>query len=48
MIETWVSEDGHELPSTPEAFLAETRQEIKRWNEIGRALCTAFLDVATS
>jgi GMP synthase-like glutamine amidotransferase len=48
MVEAWVSEDGHELPVTPDAFLAATRDEIDDWNVRGRALCAAFLDVATS
>jgi GMP synthase (glutamine-hydrolysing) len=48
MVEAWVAEDGHELPTTAHAFLAETREEIEEWNAHGRNLCAAFLNVATS
>jgi GMP synthase-like glutamine amidotransferase len=30
----------------PEALAAETREKIAAWNEVGRALCTRFLDLA--
>lgn len=30
----------------PEALAAETREKIGAWNEIGRALCTRFLELA--
>jgi GMP synthase-like glutamine amidotransferase len=46
MIEMWVSEDGHELPMTPEELLAETADRIAAWNEDGRRLVSAFLNVA--
>jgi GMP synthase-like glutamine amidotransferase len=32
----------------PERFLAETRQQISTWNELGRRLCNAFLTAAES
>jgi GMP synthase-like glutamine amidotransferase len=48
MVETWVSEDGHELPAGVDEFLEETRSRIDTWNEHGRRLCAAFLDVASA
>lgn len=48
MIEAWVAEDPHELPTTPEALLAATDVHIGRWNEQGRALCRAFLAAAAA
>jgi GMP synthase (glutamine-hydrolysing) len=46
MVEAWVAEDLDELPEGPEAFLAETDTHIERWNDIGRALCAAYLEAA--
>lgn len=46
MIETWAKEDPDEIPVPADEFLAETRSRITRWNEQGRALCAAFLEVA--
>jgi GMP synthase-like glutamine amidotransferase len=46
MIEAWVSEDGHELPMGPDALLAETGTRIDLWNEQGRRLAAAFLELA--
>jgi GMP synthase-like glutamine amidotransferase len=46
MIHAWVSEDGHELPMAPEELLAETGTRIAGWNEQGRRLARAFLDLA--
>ena len=46
MIDAWVSEDGHELPMTPGELLAETGTRIGRWNEQGRRLASAFLELA--
>jgi GMP synthase (glutamine-hydrolysing) len=48
MLETWVAEDGDELPMPGEDLLAESRRRIARWNEHGRALASAFLDVASA
>lgn len=45
MLRGWIEEEPHELPA-PAAFLAESEANIARWNEEGRALCAAFLDVA--
>ena len=44
-IESWVAEEP-EAVADPEAFLAETRDRIEAWNELGRRLCAAFLTTA--
>jgi GMP synthase (glutamine-hydrolysing) len=48
MIETWIAEDVAELPLPPEELLGATAERIDDWNDVGRALCTAFLDVAAA
>jgi GMP synthase (glutamine-hydrolysing) len=45
-VEGWATEDQHELLVPKDAFLAETRERIAGWNELGRELCGAFVDVA--
>jgi GMP synthase (glutamine-hydrolysing) len=46
MVEAWAAEDGDELPMPPAELLAETDRRIGPWNDAGRLLCAAFLDVA--
>jgi GMP synthase-like glutamine amidotransferase len=46
MVRAWTTEDGHELPGQPDAFLAETEGRIAGWNEHGRRLAEAFLATA--
>jgi GMP synthase (glutamine-hydrolysing) len=46
MLELWIAEGATELPKTVDEVAAETDVLLARWNEQGRALCTAFLDVA--
>ena len=46
MVETWAREEDGDLPTTPEAFVAEAHSRIAVWNEHGRRLATAFLEVA--
>jgi GMP synthase-like glutamine amidotransferase len=46
MVRAWIAEDGHELPTSPEEFLAETRAHIDDWNAQGRRLAGAFLETA--
>jgi GMP synthase (glutamine-hydrolysing) len=46
MIESWISEDGDELPMPVEELRAETERRIGAWNEAGRAVCAAFLGEA--
>ena len=47
--EAWIryyarDEQAGEFELDPEALLAETRERIGAWNEIGRTLCARFLD----
>lgn len=45
-VEAWAAEDEREVPQGREALLAETREKIGQWNELGRKLCGAFLECA--
>ena len=44
MIEGWLDEDPGDVPD-PEALRAETELRIDAWNELGRRLCGAFVDL---
>ncbi len=44
-IEGWM-EDDEPLPVARETLLGYTRERIVAWNELGRTLCDAFVDVA--
>lgn len=44
-IESWADEP-EDVPVDTEALLVETRERIHTWNEVGRDLCNAFVDVA--
>jgi len=44
-VEGWVA-NADDPPPAPQALLAETPVKIDRWNELGRALCSAFLTAA--
>jgi hypothetical protein len=44
-VERWAYEP-EEVSVDSEALLAETRERIAEWNELGRVLCDAFVDVA--
>lgn len=44
-VEAWIAEEPN-LPVDPRELLAETRRRIAAWNELGRALCGAFAEVA--
>jgi GMP synthase (glutamine-hydrolysing) len=44
-IEGWLEED-EPIPLDRERLLSDTRERIDEWNELGRGLCDAFLDVA--
>ncbi|HSI98098.1 MAG TPA: hypothetical protein VK926_07015, partial [Gaiellaceae bacterium] len=46
MVRAWIEEEPHDL-SAPDAFLAESKANIARWNDEGRALCAAFLEAAS-
>jgi GMP synthase (glutamine-hydrolysing) len=43
MIHDWAAEDPGEVPAPAAGFLAEADRRIESWNELGRALCAAFL-----
>lgn len=43
MVAAWAGEDPDELPMSPEELLRESRERIVASNELGRALCAAFL-----
>jgi GMP synthase-like glutamine amidotransferase len=42
-VETWLDEDPEDV-ADPVALRAATRERITGWNELGRRLCTAFLN----
>jgi GMP synthase (glutamine-hydrolysing) len=44
-IEGWLDEKER-IPADPEAIRTETRQRIGAWNELGRALCGAWVEAA--
>jgi GMP synthase (glutamine-hydrolysing) len=44
-VEQWISEEP-EATGDPDLLLAETRERIAGWNDLGRALCGAFVEVA--
>ncbi|MGH3132754.1 MAG: type 1 glutamine amidotransferase [Gaiellaceae bacterium] len=46
MVRTWTAEESDELPVAPEEFLVEAEARIASWNEQGRKLCGAFLELA--
>jgi GMP synthase (glutamine-hydrolysing) len=45
-IASWVDEDEDEVPVGRETLLAQTNERIDAWNDIGRRLCSSFLEVA--
>jgi GMP synthase (glutamine-hydrolysing) len=44
-VQSWVDEE-EEVSLDGEALMAETRERIGTWNDIGRKLCGAFVEVA--
>jgi GMP synthase-like glutamine amidotransferase len=44
-VEKWVAEEP-EAVGDPEAFLAKARERMPAWNDLGRRLCSAFLEAA--
>jgi GMP synthase-like glutamine amidotransferase len=42
-VESWLAEDPDDVPD-PAALREATRERIEGWNELGRRLCTAFVD----
>ncbi len=48
MLEAWVAEEAAELPTSPDDFLVQARARIASWNDQGRTLCRAFLEVVAT
>ncbi|HEU5263761.1 MAG TPA: type 1 glutamine amidotransferase [Gaiellaceae bacterium] len=46
MVLAWAADEPEELPTSQESFAAAAESRITGWNELGRRLCTAFLEVA--
>jgi GMP synthase (glutamine-hydrolysing) len=44
-LERWIADEG-DPPPDPVRLLAETRERIGAWNELGRRLCRSFLAAA--
>ena len=44
-LERWIADDN-DPPPDRERLKLETRQQIGRWNELGRRLCRSFLAAA--
>ena len=44
-VESWIDEED-DLPVDAAALLAETRERIGVWNELGRGLCAGFVETA--
>jgi GMP synthase (glutamine-hydrolysing) len=47
MIDAWLEEDPDDVPD-PDGLRKETEARIDAWNERGRALAAAFLEIASS
>jgi GMP synthase (glutamine-hydrolysing) len=46
VIECWIEESPEEVPGSPEELRAQTERHLHAWQELGRALFGAFLEVA--
>jgi len=44
-VESWIDDPDDPCPD-PEGLRTETRARIAEWNDLGRTLCTAFLEAA--
>jgi len=42
----WIRSYGAEAPVPPGPFVADAERHIAAWNDVGRSLCTRFLDAA--
>lgn len=42
----WIRSYGAQAPVPPEPFIADAERHIAAWNDIGRTLCSRFLDAA--
>jgi GMP synthase (glutamine-hydrolysing) len=45
---TWIRSYGAAAPVAPEPFIRDAERHIAAWNDIGRELCTRFLDAAAT
>ena len=45
-IEGWVEDHEAEAAISPEQLIEQTRARIGRWNELGRELCSSFVEAA--
>jgi GMP synthase (glutamine-hydrolysing) len=48
MVQSWIAEEVDGLPVAADDFLAATEERIAVWNQHGRTLCSAFLEVAAA
>ena len=48
MLDRWFVEGADDLPKPADEIRRETDALLGPWNDHGRHLCTAFLDVASS
>ena len=44
-VEAWI-DDREEVDVDWDALLAQSRERMVAWNQLGRTLCNAFVDVA--
>ena len=45
-VEEWLADEDRESPVPRDQISAATREKIGDWNELGRSLCSGFLEVA--
>jgi GMP synthase (glutamine-hydrolysing) len=45
-ITEWLRDESRDLPAPAEELLAQTRERVEAWNELGRNLCSAFVQSA--
>jgi GMP synthase (glutamine-hydrolysing) len=45
-VEAWVRESPEELPVPAQELIGQTAELIEDWNDLGRRLCDAFVEVA--
>jgi GMP synthase (glutamine-hydrolysing) len=44
-VEQWIAEEPSAVED-PDRLVAESRERIASWNDLGRGLCSAFVEVA--
>lgn len=45
-IAEWITDESRDLPDPAEQMLSQTRERVAAWNELGRSLCSAFVELA--